>query len=90
MREIRKIKSQIIEKFIMSILFSFLLNTTGFNTEYNVSFENNSYLFTPVKGGSEVFSLIRENDEWHCAQNINEALKSEALASLEQYLLAQH
>lgn len=74
----------------MSTLFTSSLNTAAHNTEYNVSFKNNSYLFTPVEGSSEVFSLIRENDEWHCAQNINEELKSKAVEALDRYLLAQH
>ena len=76
----------------METLFNTTLCIQNKNVPYKVVFEENKYSFLPENAESKttVFSFVREHDEWHSTDNIAPGIKSEALAALEKYLLAQH
>ena len=73
----------------MDILFSTELFYKGLSQVFEVSFENEEYVFRN-KDKSESFSVQREEDEWHAENTLPEVVKSEAVEKLEQYLLSQH
>ena len=61
------------------------------NAHYKVEFGNEEYLFQPVNGNENVsFSLRREHDEWHGAEDLSPEIRPEAVDALEKYLLKQH
>lgn len=61
------------------------------NAQYKVEFGNEEYLFQPVNGNENVsFSLRREHDEWHGAEDLSPETRQEAVDALEKYLLKQH
>ena len=61
------------------------------NAQYKVEFGTEEYLFQPVNGNENVsFSLRREHDEWHGAEDLSPEIRQEAVDALEKYLLKQH
>lgn len=73
----------------MDVLFEATLPPDGHDT-YQVSFENESYLFTPVNSGGSSFRLRREHDEWQHDGGISPVQVANATRVLDDYLLAQH
>ena len=74
----------------MNIHFTTDIIIGGRSVAHNVIFENEAYRFQPVDGTGESFLLKREDDEWHMQGQINDIAKSQAVAALEKFLLAQH
>jgi hypothetical protein len=75
----------------MEHLFTTELKTGGKNVTYDVIFDNEHYAFIPTTGNREItFEVHRLHDEWHGLTNVDEEMRSQAIASLEKYLLAQH
>lgn len=75
----------------MERLFTTELMINGRKATYEVIFENEAYVFHPKDGGeNQPFALKREEDEWHPQGQLEEGLKDEAIASLENYLMSQH
>jgi hypothetical protein len=75
----------------MEKLFTTELTINGRKASYEVIFENEEYVFHPRNTGKHrAFSLKREDDEWHPQTQMEEDVKEQAIASLENYLLAQH
>lgn len=75
----------------MERLYTTELTVNGRKAAFEVIFENELYVFHPVNPGeAELFSIKREEDEWHPQTRLEESVQDEAIASLERYLLAQH
>ena len=76
----------------MDKLFSAHIKIDQQTIDYNVGFENESYIFFPAGEAQELptFSFMRENDEWHEQQTTETGLKQQAIEALEAYLLSQH
>lgn len=74
----------------MEHLFNTHLVFNGEVINYEVHFENETYTFQPLKTGAPIILLKREQDEWHCANEVNEDLKASAVTQLDNYLMAQH
>lgn len=75
----------------MERLYTTALTINGRKATYEVIFENDAYVFHPQNAGEfQTFAVKREEDEWHPQGQLDSALKDEAIASLESYLLSQH
>jgi hypothetical protein len=75
----------------MERLYTTDLMINGRKATYEVVFENDAYVFHPQGGGElQPFAVKREEDEWHPQGPLDNSLKEEAIASLENYLLSQH
>ncbi len=74
----------------MDVLFTATVIADGKNIRSYVIFENEAYLFQSADGKGNLFSLRRENDEWHTNDSIDEHTKTAAIEALETYLLSQH
>jgi hypothetical protein len=74
----------------MQPLFTTNLNIDGSQKPFEVSFENESYKFSSISGDHMEFKLLREEDEWHCSDQLPDDLKNTAIDILEEYLLKQH
>ena len=75
----------------MQPLFSTELMTHNEPVLYHVVFENNEYCFKPSEAasGAQEFGFVREHDEWQDRGTADAALRQQAIAKLEAYLLAQ-
>ncbi len=82
----------VLHKQFMEKLFTANIDIDRQSVAYNIVFENEKYTFIPEarNPGASSFSFMRENDEWHEQQEIDTALKKQALDVLENYLLSQH
>lgn len=75
----------------MSTLFTTNLPTHGDRSQtYQVNFHDEAYHFVPEGNDKKEFSFRREEDEWHTDDALAPILRSEAIAALDKYLLAQH
>lgn len=76
----------------MEDLFSANLSINNREVAYHVVFENDQYTFRPQTQDADfqMFSLKRENDEWHPQQELPPDLSKQAIDVLEKYLLRQH
>ena len=73
----------------MDTLFTTELESNGKAQTFAVSFHENSYIFQAINSNTS-FSILRENDEWHSTEPIDNQLKNAATEKLESYLLSQH
>ncbi len=75
----------------MAPIFTTELNVNGQPTTYHVVFNEGKYIFKPEGTGanSGEFSITREHDEWQVQGTVEEDIKTQGLAKLEDYLLAQ-
>lgn len=76
----------------MEDLFNTRLSINNEERAYKVVFDREQYIFQPLEptSGSAVFSLRREQDEWHPAEAMDEETKRQAIDALERYLMKQH
>ena len=76
----------------MEDLFSTSLTIDNKNVNYHVRFENDRYNFISDQSDAAYknFSIKREHDEWHEVEQLPDEIKTEAIRSLENYLLKQH
>jgi hypothetical protein len=76
----------------MEFLFTTNLNTDEKDIVYEVSFDQEKYIFLPEQndGNLEPFSFKREHDEWHDQDIVSPQLRKQALNALDNYLMAQH
>lgn len=73
----------------MQPLFSTELIIDQHPVLYHIVFENNQYQFRPEAAQQPIFAFVREHDEWHEQGAVAPAVKNQAIAKLEAYLLAQ-
>lgn len=73
----------------MDTLFTTAVIINGQSKSYNVSFENEAYVF---KGddGTPAFKLRREDDEWKLDGELSDISRQQATSALDHYLLSQH
>jgi hypothetical protein len=75
----------------MEELFKANIANSSTGTQYNVVFDHDEYIFQPLDVSAPgSFSLRREHDEWHGAENISPETRQQAIDALENYLLKQH
>ena len=74
----------------MDVLFTATIPVNGENRKCDIVFNNEAYHFRSADSGSDLFSLRREDDEWHSSDQIDEPAKAAAIEALETYLLSQH
>ena len=75
----------------MDTLFTTAIIIEGQPQDYHVTFSNEVYHFTPDgKTSAPTFGLRRADDEWKLEGDLNEISKSQAVNTLESYLLSQH
>ena len=74
----------------MDTLFTANIIVNGENKSYEVSFEDDQYLFRPDGKEAPSFSLRRTHDEWKVAGSLPEIACQQAVSALEHYLLSQH
>ena len=74
----------------MDIHFTTEIIIKGQPAAYNVTFEGESYHFHPINATHPAFMIKREDDEWHPQGELDDIAKSQAVSSLEKYLLSQH
>ncbi len=81
-----------INNWIMEHLFSTNLFLNNQPVAYEVSFNQEQYIFLSGAREKEYasFSLRREHDEWHEQGRLPADLKNQAVDVLEKYLLKQH
>ncbi len=74
----------------MDLLFSTTIETGDHQTDYEVYFIDETYVFMSGQEGREQIRLQRKHEEWHTDSNIDTATKNAAVEALEEFLLSQH
>lgn len=74
----------------MEDLFTTQLSQGGGTMAYRIVFENEAYHFIPNDFDGTSFALKREHDEWITVEPLPDAVKLQAAAALDNYLLQQH
>ena len=75
----------------MDTLFTTSIIINGESKSYDVSFANETYIFTlDSEDNAPAFKLRREEDEWKLEGNLTEISRQQAIAALDSYLLSQH
>lgn len=73
----------------MENLFTTDVIIDGQSKGYDVTFENDVYVFTPEDDGPR-FEVRRSEDTWKVAGGIADIAQQQAVSALERYLLSQH
>lgn len=74
----------------MEALFTTDIIVHGANKNYDVFFEQGSYVFHDTEDRQQTFRLRREHDEW-LTDGLDDAIaQQQAAHALDQYLLSQH
>ncbi len=74
----------------MDLLFGTTIGTGENQTDYEVYFMDETYVFMSGQEGKEQIRLQRKDEEWHTESNIDAATKNAAVDALEDFLLSQH
>ena len=76
----------------MEHLFSTTLSLNSQTIPYEVSFDEEQYIFLSGAREKEYasFALRREHDEWHEQGSLPPDIKNQAVEVLEKYLMKQH
>ncbi|MEJ7912114.1 MAG: hypothetical protein WKF70_03085 [Chitinophagaceae bacterium] len=74
----------------MDLLFSSTIGTGKDQTDYDVFFIDETYVFISGQAGKEQIKLKRKHDEWLTEGVVDAATKNAAVETLEEFLLSQH